>query len=114
MFFQKRKNKKAAFRFLTRLLESNPVPRVIVADKLKNYFKPIKYMMPEADHRSHKCLNNRAENSHQPTRRKEKCLVKFKSPQGMQKMLVLIGKTRNIFSVAVDRYKNPVKKALSI
>jgi len=110
IFLQKRKNKKAAIRFLTRLLGSYPAPRVIVTDKLKSYFRPIKYMMPAADHRSHKRLNNRAENSHQPTRRKEKCLVKFKSPHGVQKMLVLMGRTRNIFSVAVGRYKNSAEE----
>ena len=66
--------------------------------------------MPGAEHRSHKGLNNRAENAHQPTRRKEKCLVKFKSPQGAQKMLVLMGRTRNIFSVAVGRYKNSAEE----
>jgi len=110
IFLQKRKNKKAAIRFLTRLLRRYPSPRVIITDKLKSYFKPIKYMMPDADHRSHKRLNNRAENSHQPTRRKEKYLVKFKSPQGAQKMLVLMGRTRNIFSVAVGRYINSADK----
>lgn len=54
-------------------------------------------MYPTPKHRSHKSLNNRAENSHQPTRRREKILVKFKSPQGTQKMLSLMGKVRNIF-----------------
>ena len=41
-------------------------------------------MCPKIDHRSHKGLNNRAENAHQPTRRKEKVLIKFKSPQGVK------------------------------
>ena len=39
-------------------------------------------MCPNTEPRSHKNLNNRAENAHQPTRRKEKTLIKFKSPQG--------------------------------
>ena len=104
VFLQKRKNKKAAIRFLSRLLGENPAPRVIVTDKLKSYFKPIRYMMPNADHRAHKGLNNRVENAHQPTRRKEKCLIKFKSSQGLQNIVSLMGKVRNIFSVAVGRY----------
>ena len=104
VFLQKRKNKKAAIRFLSRLLGDNPAPRVIVTDKLKSYFKPIRYMMPKADHRAHKGLNNRVENAHQPTRRKEKCLIKFKSPQGLQNTVSLMGKVRNIFSVNVSRY----------
>ena len=43
------------------------------------------------------------ENAHQPTRRKEKCLIKFKSPPGVQRLLSLMGKVRNIFAVDVGR-----------
>ncbi|TNF65543.1 MAG: IS6 family transposase [Gammaproteobacteria bacterium] len=106
VLLQKRKNKKSAIRFLSRLLGFYPSPRVIVTDKLPSYVKPIKYMMANSDHRRHKGLNNRAENSHQPTRRKEKCLIKFKSPSHIQLTLSLMGKTRNLFSVNVGRYKN--------
>lgn len=105
VFLQKRRNKQAAIRFLSRLLRTYPSPRVIVTDKLKSYNKPIKYLCPKAEHRSHKSLNNRVENAHQPTRRKEKCLIKFKSPPGVQKLLSLMGKVRNIFAVEVGRYK---------
>ena len=63
-------------------------------------------MCPKTKHRSHKGLNNRAENAHQPTQRKEKCLIKFKSPWGVQQTLSLIGKVRNIFAVDVGRYTN--------
>ena len=71
--------------------------------------KPIKQMYPKAEHRSHKGLNNRVENSHQPTRRKEKCLIKFKSPGGAQQTLSLMGRVRNIFAVDVGRYINNAK-----
>ena len=104
VFLQKRRNKKAAIRFLSRLLRSYPSPRVIVTDKLKSYNKPINYMCAKAEHRSHKRLNNRVENAHQPTRRKEKCLIKFKSAQGAQRLLSPMGKVRNIFAVDVGRY----------
>jgi putative transposase len=104
---QKRRNKKAAIRFFKKLLGFYLPPRVIVTDKLKSYRKPIKSFCPKAEHRSHKGLNNRVENSHQPTRRKEKCLIKFKSPKGVQNLLSLMGKIRNIFSVNVGRYKKP-------
>ena len=105
VFLQKRKNKKAAIRFLTRLLGSYPAPRVIVTDKLRSYIKPIRSMCSESDHRSHKGLNNRVENAHQPTRKKEKITIKFKSPQGVQNTLSLMGKIRNIFAVDVGRYR---------
>lgn len=106
VFLQKRRNKKSAIRFLSRLLRSYPVPRVIVTDKLKSYKQPIERMCPKTDHRSHKGLNNRVENAHQPTRRKEKSLIKFKSPRGVQELLSLMGKVRNLFAVFVNRYKH--------
>ena len=103
VFLQKRKNKKSAIHFLTRLLGSYPSPRVIVTDKLHSYTKPIKYMT-KADHRRHKGSNNRVENALQPTRRKEKSLIKFNSPSGLQRTVMLMGKVRNIFAVPVGRY----------
>ena len=60
--------------------------------------------MTKADHRRHKGLNNRVENAHQPTRRKEESLIKFKSPSGLQRTVMLMGKVRNIFAVPVGRY----------
>ncbi len=106
VFLQKRRIKRSAIRFLSRLLGMYPVPRVIVTDKLKSYIKPIQFMCRKTDHRTHKRLNNRIGNAHQPTRRKEKCLIKFKSASGVQRLLSLMGKVRNIFSVEVGRYKN--------
>ena len=103
VFLQKRKNKKAAIRFLTRLLGSYPSPRVIVTDKLQSYTKPIKHMT-KADHRRHKGLNNRVENAHQPTRRKEKSLIKFKSSGGIQRSLRV---TQKLFNLCVFFRKNP-------
>jgi putative transposase len=114
VFLQKRRNKKSAIRFLTRLLGKYPAPRVMVTDKLRSYIKPILHMCPHTEHRSHKRLNNRAENSHQPTRRKEKILIRFKSPKGAQTMLSLMGKVRNIFAIDVGRYtKNAQEQRIS-
>ena len=108
ILLQKHRNKKAAIRFLSRLLKSYPAPRVMVTDKLKSYKKPIQNMCKQTEHRTHKRLNNRAENAHQSTRRKEKCLIKFKSPKGTQKLLSLMGKVRNIFAIDVGRYVKKV------
>lgn len=104
VYLQKRRDKKSAIRFLTRLLGSYPAPRIMVTYKLKSCVKPIRNMCPKSNHRSHKRLNNRAENAHQPTRRKEKSLIKFKSPQGVQSTLSLMGKVSNIFAIDVGRY----------
>ena len=64
VLLQKRRNKKSVIRFLTRLLGTYPTLRVIITDKLKSYAKPIQFMCQKADHRTHKRLNNRAENAH--------------------------------------------------
>ncbi len=109
VFLQKRRNKRSAIRFLSRLLGTYPAPRVIVTDKLKSYVNPIQFMCRKADHRTHKRLNNRIENAHQPTRRKEKCFIKFKSAPGVQRLLFLMEKVRNIFSVEIGRYKNKAR-----
>ena len=61
-------------------------------------------MRPKAEHRSHKGLNNRVENAHQPTRPKEKILIKFKSPNSAQTTISLMGKVSNIFAIDVGRY----------
>ncbi|MGI8565943.1 MAG: IS6 family transposase, partial [Pyrinomonadaceae bacterium] len=66
---QSRRNKKAATRFFRKLLNGlQYVPRVINTDKLKSYGAAKAEIMPGVEHRRHKGLNNRAENSHQPTR----------------------------------------------
>ena len=66
---QSRRNKKAAKRFFRKLLKgSQYVPRVIITDKLKSYGAAKREILPGVEHRQHKRLNNRAENSHQPTR----------------------------------------------
>ncbi|HJD61987.1 MAG TPA: DDE-type integrase/transposase/recombinase [Rickettsia endosymbiont of Columbicola hoogstraali] len=99
VLLQKRRNKKSAIRFLSRLLDNYPVPRFIVTDKLRSYIKTIKLICPKTVHRTHTRLNNRVENAHQPTSRKEKVLIKFKHHNSAQCTLSLIGKVRNIFAV---------------
>ena len=109
ILLQKRRNKKSAIRFLTRLLGSYPTPRVIVTDKLKSYITPIRQMCSNTEYRANTSLNNRAENAHQPTRRKEKSLIRFKSAQGAQTTLSLMGKVRNIFAIDLGRYTKNAK-----
>jgi len=53
--------------------------RVIVTDKLASFVPAVRRVLPMAEHRRHKCLNNRAENSHLPVRKHERILQRFKS-----------------------------------
>ncbi len=59
----------------------------MVMDKLKSYQAARKELLPNVEHRQHKGLNNRAENSHQLTRRREKKMHRFKPPGGAQRFL---------------------------
>src|SRR6516164_145279 len=69
---QRRRDKQAAKRLLRKLLKKQTrPPRVMITDKLASYGAAKREVMPGIEHRQHKGLNNRAENSHQPTRRRE-------------------------------------------
>ncbi|GAB2463886.1 hypothetical protein GCM10027162_68190 [Streptomyces incanus] len=69
---QSRRDTAAARRFFRRLLKRTGAgPRVVVTDKLRSYGAAHREVMPSVEHRSHQGLNNRAENSHQPTRQRE-------------------------------------------
>ena len=66
---QRRRDKQAAKRLLRKLLKGQMRPlRVMITDKLASYGAAKREVMPSIEHRQHKGLNNRAENSHQPTR----------------------------------------------
>ncbi|EJC71641.1 transposase [Rhizobium leguminosarum bv. trifolii WSM2012] len=77
---QNRRNTKAAKRLMRKLLKGQGrSPRVMITDKLRSYGAAKRDIMPGVEHRSHKGLNNRAENSHQPIRRRERIMKRFKS-----------------------------------
>ena len=89
---QSRRNKKAAKKFFRKLLKGlRYVPRVIITDKLKSYGAAKAEIMPGVEHRRHKGLNNRAENSHQPTRVRERMMRRFKSAGHAQRFLSAFG-----------------------
>ena len=85
---QNRRDKAAARRFFRRLLKrTGAVPRVIVTDKLRSYGAAHREVMPSVEHRQSKYLNNRAENSHQPTRQRERGMKGFRSAGRAQRFL---------------------------
>ena len=85
---QERRDGKAAKRFLGHLLKGlHYVPRVIVTDKLRSYGVAKRQLLPDVEHRQSRYLNNRAENSHRPTRRRERQMQRFKSREQAQTFL---------------------------
>jgi putative transposase len=95
---QRRRNAKAAKRLLRKLLKKQGMaPRVMITDKLASYAAARKVVMPGVEHRQHKGLNNRAENSHQPTRRRERIMKRFKSAGQAQRFLSVHDQVANLF-----------------
>src|SRR4029453_8536275 len=89
---QRRGDQKRAKKFLRKLLKRLPyVPRVIITDKLKSYGAAKREILPSVEHRQHRYLNNRAENSHQPTRQRERRLQRVKSPGPAKRFLAAYG-----------------------
>ncbi|WP_429349455.1 IS6 family transposase [Paraburkholderia sp. Clong3] len=94
---QSRRDKAAAKRLMRKLLRRFGRPRVIVTDKLRSYKAANDEIGLNVDHRQHKGLNNRAENSHEPTRVREKVMRRFKSARQLQQFTSVHGQVANLF-----------------
>jgi putative transposase len=97
---QSRRSAKAAKHFFKKLLKGlQYVPRVIVTDKLRSYGAAKRKILPGVEHRQSRYLNNRAEVSHQPTRRRERQMQRFKSARHAQRFLSSHGQIHNLFQL---------------
>ncbi len=89
---QSRRDKKAAKKFFRKLLKGlRYIPRVIITDKLRSYSAAKAEVMPGVEHLQQRYQNNRAENSHQPTRLRERVMRRFKSAGHAQRFLSVFG-----------------------
>ena len=105
---QRRRDKRAAKKFSRKLLKGLMyAPRVIVTDKLKSYGAAKREILPGVEHRQHRYLNNRAENSHQPTRQRERHMQRFKSPGHAQRFLAASGPIVQHFRPRCHRFAAP-------
>jgi hypothetical protein len=73
--------------FVSYSIRQKEAPRVIITDKLRSYAAAKKLILPDVEHRQSRYLNNRAENSHQPTRTRERQMKRFQSPEHAQRFL---------------------------
>jgi putative transposase len=97
---QGRRDKRAAKKFFRKLLKGlRYVPRVLVTDKLKSYSAAKAEVLPSVEHCQQKYQNNRAENSHQSTRLRERVLRRFKSAGHAQRFLSAFGIINSHFRV---------------
>ena len=97
---QRRRCAKSAERLLRKLLKKQGyTPTRIVTDKLKSYLAAIRELRFSAVHDQGLGANNRAENSHQPVRRRERKQQRFKSPGSAQRFLSIHAAVYNAFYV---------------
>lgn len=96
---QARRNKKAARKLMHKLLKKHGfAPTEIVTDKLRSYGAAFRDMDLTAHHETGQYKNNRAENSHQPVRRRERKMQRFKSPGSAQRFLSIHATVYNLFN----------------
>ena len=97
---QSKRNKHAAMKLMRKLLKKYAfVPERLVTDDLRSYSAAVRELGIERHHERGRWKNNRAENSHQPTRRRERKMQRFKSPGSAQKFLSTHAAVYNTFNV---------------
>ncbi|MCM2395723.1 IS6 family transposase [Rhizobium sp. S95] len=95
---QSHRNTKAARRLPTRLFKKKQgiAPKRMITDKLRSYGAARRQVMPHVEHRSHKGLTNRAENSHVPLRKRERVMQGLRSPGGLRRFVSVFSAVRNL------------------
>jgi len=104
VFATKRRDRKAALAFLKRAMKRYGRPKIIVTDRLKSYRAAMKEIGNAADQEYGRWLNNRAENSHQPFRRREGAMARFRDLKTLQKFTSAHASIHNHFNL--DRHLN--------
>ncbi len=104
VFAPKRRGRRAALKFLRRAMKRYGRPRAIVTDRLRSYRAATKVIGNAADQICGRWLNNRAENSHQPFRRREGAMAKFRDIKTLQKFVSVHALIHNHFNL--ERHLN--------
>ena len=106
-FVTKKRDRRAALRFLKRAMKRHGRPEVIVMDGLRSYRAAMKEIGNEARQTTNRWLNNRAENSHQPFRRRERAMAKFRSVESLQKFASIHSLVHNHFNQERPPLRSP-------
>jgi putative transposase len=100
IFVQPRRDRKAAFKLMRKLLKKQGItPATIVTDKLRSYGSALHELGVARRHDTSRRKNNRAENSHQPLRQRERRMKRFKSPGSVQRLLSTHAAVYNVFYI---------------
>ncbi len=104
VFATKRRDRKAALAFLKRAMKRYGQPKAVVTDRLRSYRAAMNEIGSSADQECGRWLNNRAENSHQPFRRREAAMARFRDVSTLQKFASAHASIHNHFNH--DRHIN--------
>ena len=97
-YVTKRRDRKAALKFLGKSMKRCGKPEVIVTDKLRSYGAAIKVLGNAPKQETGRWLNNRAENSHLPFRRRERAMLRFRQLRSLQKFVAVHSSIYNHFN----------------
>jgi putative transposase len=97
-FVTKKRDRKAALKFLRKAMKRYGRPKVVVTDRLRSYRSAMKIIGNSERQLTGRWLNNRAENSHQPFRRRERAMAKFRSAKSLQKFASIHSSVHNHFN----------------
>jgi len=97
-YVSKSRDRKAALKFLRKTLKRHGRPHVFVTDKLRSYGAALKDLGLPDERETGQWLNNRAENSHQPFRRRERAMLRFRRMRSLQKFAAVHSSIHNLFN----------------
>ena len=97
-YVMKRRDRKAALKFLRKKMKRYGPPYVIVTDLLRSYGAAMKVIGNVDKQKAGRWLNNRAENSHQPFRRRERGMIRFRRTRSLQKFVAVHSSVHNHFN----------------
>ena len=98
-YVSEKRDRKAALKFLGKILKRHGNPHVFVTDKLRSYGAALKDLGMPDDRETGRWLNNRAENSHQPFRRRERAMLRFRRMGSLQKFVAVHSSIHNHFNL---------------
>ena len=97
-YVTKRRNRKAALRFLRKAMKRYGRPHIFVTDRLPTYKAALRDLRMADRQQTGRWLNNRAENSHQPFRRRERAMLRFRRMRSLQKFASVHSSVHNHFN----------------
>jgi putative transposase len=97
-YVSKRRDRKAALKFIRKSMKRNGQPRIIVTDKLRSYRAAMRIIGNADRQETGRWVNNRAENSHLPFRRRERAMLRFRRAKTLQKFVSIHASVQNRFN----------------